>query len=408
MLRRIVVASGLWVVTAAGAADPNPFLELLPELKTAAAPDWVRQGVRLTYYSATASIPADRHLYYRDEQGGWVDQFGNRYGQEETASASGCGFTQVDIATVRPDAAVLAVRSFGLVNGAGPLVPLGAASAIGLPGAGADYWLSPAVLAKVRPVPVGETRIVPMPYAVDGKTYQAIRFQVERPDAQQVWVFDLASGVLLYGGTATTGVVSAGRVTEQGGPGTSKMLTITVFKGFRALDLPWLGGAPAEALTTLQRLRYRGSHAVVIPGSPVLPLAAQTDVQVLDKGPAWVRFSQRDAVGVGNSAGVPPTVTESVRVAGPGQIGGIWLPAAALPGLRAGQTIDTDPLTGITTTVVQNGQGPNGRALVVLREAAPAFQIDYYYDVESGLMFALAFQDRVLNQMIQMELASAE
>jgi hypothetical protein len=46
--------------------DPNSILDLMPALRTAPAPGWLRQGLHLTYYAAAASVLGGRHRYVPD------------------------------------------------------------------------------------------------------------------------------------------------------------------------------------------------------------------------------------------------------------------------------------------------------------------------------------------------------
>ena len=388
------------------AADTNAFLELLPELRSAPAPDWVRSGTRLTYWSGAATIPADRALHYRDDQGDWYDQQGNKYRADEISGRGGAGLTEVDIAAMQPDAVALAVRSLGYTNGHGPVVPLGWAASVGLPGVGGDYWLSPAVLQRLKPSNRDGLLILPMPYPLNGQTYDAVRFHSTRNGNEAVWVFDRATGILLYSSTVTAGELSGG-LTRDGKPGTSRMLTCNIFKGVRKLNLPWMAYGATPLPEPAHRLRYQGTLTVTMPGSPTLPLPAASEMVVTEQGPNWLRFAQTDTVG-SVSTGMPPNVKQFDRVSGPGQIGGLWLPPQGLAGLQANQTIDRDPISGAETTVVGTQTGPTGRQLVIIREAGQAFGNEYYYDLETGILLAMAYQDGVLNYLAQMELASAE
>jgi hypothetical protein len=387
------------------AGQDNGFLQLLPGLRQAPAPDWVQQGARLTYYSGAASIPQGRNVYYRDEDGQWVDDQGNRYREEETTGTGGHGYTQIDVTALQPQAAVLSVRSWGFVNGNtnGGVLPLGAAAGIGLPGAGGDFWLSPAVLQQIQPSNQQGLRIMPMPYPLGNQTFDAVRFHYTQGGNEQVWVFDKQSGVLLYSGSVTMGAL-ANAQTQEGGAGVQKMMTVNIFKGLRPLDLPWRAAQASAVAQQMQALHYEGTLTVTIPGSPQFPLKQEADIQVTQRGPNWILYNQTDTVGRGNPSGVPPQTSQSMRAAGPGQIGGLWLPPEGLANLQPGQTLDQDPQTGIRTVV---GQAPNGqRPVVVISEQGQSFTAEYCYDKETGLMVGLAYQDRVLNYTTQMQLAS--
>ena len=86
----------------------------VPAAGRAVAPNWVRPGLQLTYYGGTAIIPNDYHFYFRDPNGGWVDEEGNRYRQEEATGHGACGHTQVTVAAVDSAYAALDIRSYSL------------------------------------------------------------------------------------------------------------------------------------------------------------------------------------------------------------------------------------------------------------------------------------------------------
>jgi hypothetical protein len=136
--------------------DLNPFLTILPALRTAPAPNWVKPGTRLTYYSTAATVVRGLHRYEEDPSctAAQVDCYvqegtGKWFRQKAAPGAgrvSGHGYTQVNVVYLDHTVAVLEVRNYGFALGSGPPVILSLAGAVGLPGAGADFWLNPHVL----------------------------------------------------------------------------------------------------------------------------------------------------------------------------------------------------------------------------------------------------------------------
>ncbi|MGF3495982.1 MAG: hypothetical protein ACQXXK_08910, partial [Methanothrix sp.] len=106
-------------------SDAQDLSGLIPGLPNLPAPDWVREGARLSYYSATASIPSAYERFIPDEEGDWVGvNSGKRYRREELFGAAGHGVTQVDVLSVDTRAAVLKVNAWLYSSYTGPLVPI--------------------------------------------------------------------------------------------------------------------------------------------------------------------------------------------------------------------------------------------------------------------------------------------
>jgi hypothetical protein len=146
-------------------------------LATAPAPPWLRQDTRLTYYSSAASVVGGTHQYIEDPDGEWIDKStGKRFRQENISGASGHGYTQVNVAWLDGSIAVLEIRSYSISGVNGPPTILTLGTTVGLVGAGADFWLSPQVLAGISDSRAPGLTVLRMP-PVGGRSYSAIRFQ---------------------------------------------------------------------------------------------------------------------------------------------------------------------------------------------------------------------------------------
>lgn len=389
-------------------AQENPFFLLFPHLKNMPAPPWVREGMRLTYYSSAASIPEGRHLYFKDENGTWVDDQGNRYRQEESSGAGGHGYTQIDVAALEGQRVALHIKSLGMTGiGAqqSALSLLGFDAYEGPSAAGSDWWISPQFLASVEERNDEGLRILRMPYPLGQTTYRAIRFQTEDPQGRHVRVYDLDSGVLLYAGSAVSGRIS-GSFTQELRPGTSGMLSQSTFIGARHMTLPWTQGTPPPWLATLRGLRYEGTTTVYIPGSPAFPLPVVLTAQTVAHGGRWLLLRATDLLA--SVPGLPPSERHSSRISGIAQTGGFWLPPDGIGTLQPGQHLDTDPVTGIATSVRSRGAGQDGRPLVTLVESCSGYSLECAYDAESGLLAAFRHEDRKLNQVTEMRLVQTQ
>ncbi|MFP4055399.1 MAG: hypothetical protein ACLF0G_00845 [Candidatus Brocadiia bacterium] len=397
--------SAPWVRELPG--DANPFVQLLPALRTAPTPAWVRRGTRITYYSSSAIVIGAREYYVRDEDGNWKDQHGNHYRKERGGDGTGGhGYTQVNVAALDRQRAVLDIRMYSFVDASTSRPPMqfGAGSALALPGAGADYWLSPRVLRQVGEGRFDGTRIVRMPYTVGGKTYRALRFQYERKGARIVHVFDLETGLLLHSNSATDvqGLTptTPGRA-EMGS--TRQMLTQSTYVGHRDVPIPWSRRAGARWPAGLRRLRYDGSTTVSVPGCMPVSLPVRASSTVSRRGADWAQYTF--TVSVNGGYGLPPNTRRSERVSGLGQFGAIWVPPAALAALRAGQVLDRDPLTQVVTSVSHAGPALGLGRVVAVSESNAVQRLDYTYDAASGLLVAYGQVDGPLHMRTQMTLA---
>jgi hypothetical protein len=197
--------------------DQSPLLVLIPDAGTAPAPAWLRQGIRMTYYSASASVRGARHYYTQDPNGNWIDpDTGQRYSQGDVASASGHGFTQLTLVYVDQSVAVVDARSYGLqgLAASSPRTLLGVAGFVGLPGVGGDFWIQPLALARAVGLQARGTKVVRMPYTLAGRQFRAIWLETRGDTNYSSWVFDEDTGILLHSGTSTQGAPIQGPVAQ--------------------------------------------------------------------------------------------------------------------------------------------------------------------------------------------------
>lgn len=387
-------------------AQENPLFSIFPQIRDMPAPSWLREGMRLTYYSSAASIPEGRHLYFEDETGTWVDGQGNRYRQEETTGTGGHGFTQVDVTAIERNSVALSIRSLGMTGSGtqGSLSLLGFDAYTGPSGAGADWWISPQFLATIEERNEQGLRILRMPYRLGHSTYRAIRFQAENQQGRHIWVYDLDSGILLHGGGAVSGRIS-GAFSQELHPGTSDMLSQSTLVNVRQITLPWMRSAPPFWPASLRSLRYEGTTTVYVPGSPAFPLPVALVAQVVGGGERWLQFRATDVLP--SAPGLPPSERYSSRISGIAQATGFWLPPNGIGALRAGEQLDADPVTGISTSVGFCGTGQDGHPMVVITESCSGYSLECAYNAQNGLLSGFRLQDGTLNQVTEMRLVEA-
>jgi hypothetical protein len=376
--------------TAQTPVDENVFLQLMPDLRSAPAPGWLKAGMRLSYYSAAASVRGARHYYTQDPNGNWVDpQTGQKYSQGEVASASGHGFTQLTVVYVDQSVAVVDSRSYGLTNLNGPLVLLSSTGFVGVPGAGGDFWLHPQALAKAVGLRGQGLAVLRMPYTIEGRQFRAIRFESRGETSYASWVFDEDTGILLRSGTSTQGAPMQGPVAQGDSRGGNTLLTQNTVRDAHAINVPWMFGAAPAWVAQSRLLRFDGKYTMRVPGNPrvSIPFAATFERQF--SASSWARYVFRVYSQAEN--------TEVVRVYGSAQIGGLWISPDAVGQLRAGQVLDNDPITGVVATVSQVTRTSQGVEVVVITEEGSGLRLDYAYDRRDGGMLYYSQIDKVLN-----------
>jgi len=334
----------------------NPLLKLMPELRQAAAPGWVKEGARVTYYGASASIPRERYYVYKNERGNLM--------KADEVGPAGAGLAQFEVVALDHTTAALSHTLFMGVE-TGQLAPHESFCEVGVPGA-TSIWVNPGVLATADRFQGGGLRVVRMPYTVGGKTYNGVRFDYTVGNDHHASVFEQETGLLIY---YTHAVESPDLRRVQ--------LAMAQLVNMRQVNLPWGTGTAPDWLQAQGSVAYEGRISVFVPGSPTIPMPYSMAVQVKSNGAKWTRFSVvRYVHGMVNSS------TEMVT--GAGQIfRGFWLPPQALSVLQPGQVLDQDPDTKMTVSVAAAPAGFDG---IVLTESNGAAESVYAYDRSNGAL----------------------
>jgi hypothetical protein len=380
--------------------DQNLFLDILPGLRAAPAPSWVRPGTRITYYSTAASIAAERTKLIEDPNGPWeIIGTGKRYREEDISGAGvgRAGYSVVNVVYMDRSVAVLDIGLYSINPSVGPAAHLfGFMSAVGVPGAGSDFWMNPRVLVAAQGRQVGDAvRILRMMYDLNGRRHAVTRLQASTGS----WNYEEASGLLLRttASAETTVLVppqgTQGPVVQRAG---ATLLTQNTLVSVRTPSVPWANVPAPSWLATTRRLQYNGSHTTYVAGQSVrIPMSAVFERQHL--GGQWARYLMH--VITQNVPGLPPHQVTWNRVFGSAQLGGLWVPPQAMVQLRPGQVMDTDPGTRMTIVVSDD---PGGAFAVT--EANHVQRIDYGYDRQSGIMTSLRLTDQVLHTVIDLRL----
>lgn len=315
---------------------------LFPGLDRLPAPAWLVEGVRATYASSSATT-ADAN----GENGG-----------------GGGGLMQYDVvATERRT--VAAYVSFYLDLGDGSVQNNVNFASVTSAGVG-DFWVSPAALAKADNLNLDGLSVSHMPFTAAGQDFNALRLQDESDKITRVWMFDEASGILLY----YRDDVIVGNGAHQ--------LSQMTLAGLRTLKLPWKAGGPAFAIKQGDRLNYTGRYSTLITGSPALTLPMTTTATVAKARPRWT-LTTNDSTFNGQPADASSSITGAIQL-----FGGIWLPASALAARPRRAVIDSDPLTGATVTFSRTNNG-----LIVITQSGPTWSTALYYDGKSGVFVGM-------------------
>ena len=369
------------VATPAAIGNEAPSLaSLVPRLPALSAPGWVREGVRISYYSAVANVLSANERFILDENGDWVGQTtGNHYRREELYGAAGHGVTQVDVLSVDPQAVALQVNSWQFSVYTGPLVPNGQAPWIG-PASGGDWYLHPTALAGLANQRGGGITILRMPYTIQGVTYNAIRLQQHSEKATFARVYDLDTGRML---------ASFGAVTTQQGT----LFSEAIFIGARRMDLPWLGHTLPTWVTSGRTLTYKGTKSwEAIRAGTVLTANVTMRMRIDQVNPVAFSYKRTTTTTV---AGYQGQSQSENLAAGLGEPTSLALPPAALAGLRTGRVIDVDPVTNIRVTVTDTGR-QGGRDVVVIQVRNQGYSAKLTFDADSGLM--VGYSDLVTSE----------
>jgi len=248
--------------------------------------------------------------------------------------------------------------------------------------------MDPAALAKAERHAGQNLSIAHVPANMGGVATTAVRFEYVQGAARSVSVFDEITGVLLY------------RIGAQGAADTPKRgSVISNFVSMRQLAPAWTGGSTPAWAAVNAALKYEGTMTVNVGyGAPGPPLAVAMLGRITHSAPAGVCVKWETYLS--------GRKTEERYSLSPAAIpsGGIFLPQAALAALKAGQVLDTDPITGVTVSVAQTPLNIDGKQLRVLVHEGQSFRRLYGYDRQSGMLTYVGERSQDGAATVQIEL----
>ncbi len=346
------------------------------------APDIVKPGLRLTYYLQTGSLSGSVNGFVLDEEGDWVDRRTGRHYSQERKGGGSRGLIQPTVVGLAGGMAALS-QPFYLWDGDDTTSVFRAnLDDLVTAESGGDLWMHPGKQARMMQAYPWGAQNAPggiMARSVAwrddaGQAYQATQVVILGEASKTSYVFDQASGLLLYLSRLTRNPPDI-RDPSQVLPDSVSYATFLRFRGVRQLATPWLGRPIPASLRGARLLAYRGSYMLQGQGIAPTPMAIQASLQPARTGADWILLGGRtQQQGVG-----APTDFKSVD--GMGGLHPLAIPPEVLAGLRTGQVIDRDPLTGFSLSV-----GGGDAQSVVLQETGPIQTITYVYERNRGIL----------------------
>lgn len=351
-------------------------------------PEWVRPGTRVTGYAAGAAVAQSSYHLIEDPEGAYEDPTtGKRYRKtdetgEGVGGASGDGYYVIDVLAVEGTDVVVEYTLYGIDRTTGTLTPH-PISGWRQPGGALDgVWVNPDRLATLRTGDVGGLLVLRGPYELNGTIYDTVSIVNPTPGSYSSMTYDRVSGVLVASTTRTAGPVAPVRLPGEDPPRAADALRISRFVATRQLDVPGIDSPVPSWVGSTPGLAYAGATVITNPFDQSLTVTWPTQASVTfpQVGGTWASYQLRTVTD--NGGGVQ---TPGARDGVAGGTGLFWWSPEALAGMTPGQVLDSDPVTGLQTTVGQPGRGPAGPTLDI-ETRLPGSAGRVTYDVGTGVL----------------------
>lgn len=361
----------------------------LPGVQELGAPDWVKPGMRITFYAAAATIVSKGEpKCTEDPNGEWEDANGTKYTctgmpGDPDGSASGDGLSQVDVLAVEGTDVVLSTTLYGIdrFSNQFSVAPTGGGKA---PGDVIDgVWIHPARLAEIAASDLGDMKILRGDYEVEGVTYKAISFLSIKPGSYQSYAYDTETGLLIAATTRST--PSGTSTTLLDPPQTAEKGNVNLYVrrllGYRQRNVPGLSGTNPGWVARTKQFNYSGTWTFVNPmgrNEDAMVAAMTLGVTFGKGGKNWVPFTAKSVINMGYNQ-------ESTGTGVTGSGGQYWVDPKALAKLKRGQVIDQDPHTQ-EKLVVGAVMNANGARTVAVSSELPGNRTLFTYDLTTGAL----------------------
>jgi hypothetical protein len=272
---------------------------------------------------------------------------------------SGAGLLQYDVVAQDRRSVVVQTTMFSTQIQGQP--PTGLGHQVGLPGVG-EFWFAPQVLAGAEEVDFEGFVVRRMPMEVEGETYDVVRMQSNSDGGEEVWAFEVSSGMLVFY-----------RQALYAADGEQTSANILSLANRRQVKLPWRYGSVPKWVKAGTEIELGGNQVMDMGGPPYIPLPMAVSVRIDKVGSLWSEYTQH--TWLNNQA-----LGDHHGATGVAQIfGGLWLPPEALGVLKTGDVLDRDAQTGVTTRV----DDATARRIAV-SAAGPGYVTRYTYDARTG------------------------
>lgn len=357
----------------------------------------MQSGTRLTFYSSSASVRGTTQQAILNPNCNpaveqcWTDpNTGQRIGLQDVPTSSGQGYNVVDVLYLDAQTCVLRSTLYLLDPTDGRVTTAGGAAEVSTGGACSDYWLDPNRLGQMQEQSTPTMRVLRGPYTLDNVTVQALTIASSTGAGYSNSTYDSVTGLLVVSSSRVAGAgvptITPGNVLTTGAG--NSLLTYTQILAAR--QVPGLGAVEAlpQYVLNANRLVYACSTLTVVAGVGGMELPCQLETYIGERTALWAKTTSR--LSTPNAIG-GVDVTESTNViAGTGH-GSFYASPTVLASLRAGTTLDVDPVTGIRTTVAYADD-----AVVQIVEESNAERKTFVYDRRSGWLLQYVIEQNIV------------
>lgn len=382
----------IWAVGASAEVTlPNNHLMFMfPGADKAGPPPIVKPGLRLTYWGGSASIPGSYQQLVHNAQGDWENkQTGKKFKAEDMNGSAGEGYGVVRVGYVDQKIVALSTTNYLLDRSTNKVSSTGGSGMLAHAGCASDYWVNPTILRKIQPMNQNGVVIVRMVYPLNGKRYNAIRFQTTGASGYTMYMYDLDSGLMIAHGMRTQGkgVVKPGAFGQaQTGAGYTH-ITNGFIVDVEQVNVPWANAQTPAWVSQLKQLHYQGGYRTFLAGVGNFDRQMQLTINVKDRGNGWIRTVADSTMTL---QGYPPIKGQQQNTFAHASMGGLWIPPQALAQLRPGQVLDTNKITHTKMVVTGVGQG-----YVQLSEIGDEHRNDAAYAMNTGVLTGLIIKQQM-------------
>jgi hypothetical protein len=312
-------------------------------------PFWLKEGVRLTYESASTAVSSVDEL--------WEESSERRSAPRELPDSAGRDYTEVSVVGIDRAGVAVEIRDLGSATLNAPLRPVGLGAVVGEPECSMNGGSTRTHWRLSRTDEREPSRFAGCPMR-PGNHLQRRPLRLRRAGETHALVYDLKSGILVYKGVVGERRLplrgaSDDRTAPAGQPERApvKALTRSMLVEYREMSFPWTYDLPPSWTEEFHSATFAGSITAALPGTTSLPFQTSSVMTVTTRGRRWFLYRTQDTTAALSE--IPPGVAmrDGERISGIAQVGGLWIPPMGFTRLRQGQTIDTAPVTGAKITV---------------------------------------------------------